>query len=83
MRTDCGRNIRIYQVGVATVALLRRGPDRQVGHHVDTAGRVSASSLLQTDAMKRFGSLSEEDLRILIEMENSPKARFLMAWGHD
>eukprot|EP00969_Alexandrium_andersonii_P064323 2833389-Alexandrium_andersonii.AAC.1 len=50
---------------------------------MDTAGWVSASTLLETETMKRFGDLSGEDLRILIEMENYPKARFLMARGHD
>eukprot|EP00969_Alexandrium_andersonii_P191945 8477538-Alexandrium_andersonii.AAC.1 len=30
--------------------------------------------------MARFG-LSEDDLRVLIELENDPKVRFLMAWG--
>eukprot|EP00969_Alexandrium_andersonii_P184483 8150356-Alexandrium_andersonii.AAC.1 len=33
--------------------------------------------------MRRFGDLSEEDLRILTEMENWPEARFLMAWETD
>eukprot|EP00969_Alexandrium_andersonii_P137819 6095084-Alexandrium_andersonii.AAC.1 len=48
---------------------------------MDTAGRVAADVLLETQTIKRFGKLSEEDLRILIEIENRPKARFLMAWG--
>eukprot|EP00969_Alexandrium_andersonii_P053032 2329848-Alexandrium_andersonii.AAC.1 len=30
--------------------------------------------------MKRFGRLGEDDLRVLIELENYPKVRFLMAW---
>eukprot|EP00969_Alexandrium_andersonii_P296211 13091237-Alexandrium_andersonii.AAC.1 len=67
MRTDCGKNIRIYSVGVAMVTLLRHAKDRQVRHHMDTADWVAASTLLQTETMKRFGELSEEDLRILIE----------------
>eukprot|EP00969_Alexandrium_andersonii_P195290 8628248-Alexandrium_andersonii.AAC.1 len=50
---------------------------------MDTAGWVSASTLLETETMKRFGDLSEEDLRILIEMEHWPKAHFLMAWEND
>eukprot|EP00969_Alexandrium_andersonii_P031338 1367761-Alexandrium_andersonii.AAC.1 len=65
------------------VTLLRHDPDRQVRHLMDTAGWVSASTLLETRTMRRFGDLSEEDLRINIEMENWPKARFLMAWEND
>eukprot|EP00969_Alexandrium_andersonii_P346292 15308520-Alexandrium_andersonii.AAC.1 len=65
------------------VTLLRHDPDRQVRRHMDTAGWASASTLLETETMKRFGELSEEDLRIPIEMGNFPKARFLMAWEHD
>eukprot|EP00969_Alexandrium_andersonii_P309935 13697057-Alexandrium_andersonii.AAC.1 len=63
--------------------LLRHDPDRQVPHHMDAAGWVAASVLPRTETMKRFGKLNEEDLRMLIEIENYPKARFLMAWEHN
>eukprot|EP00969_Alexandrium_andersonii_P245196 10836399-Alexandrium_andersonii.AAC.1 len=50
---------------------------------MDTAGWVSAELLLDAPTMKRFGDLSEEDLRILIEIENYRKARFLVARGRN
>eukprot|EP00969_Alexandrium_andersonii_P033247 1451485-Alexandrium_andersonii.AAC.1 len=30
--------------------------------------------------MERHGPLTDEDFRVLVEMENHPKAGFLMAW---
>eukprot|EP00969_Alexandrium_andersonii_P373790 15484805-Alexandrium_andersonii.AAC.1 len=72
VRADSGRNIRIYEVGVALATLLRHDPDRQARYLMDTAGWVSASTIPQTKIMRKFGHLSDEDLRILIEMENWP-----------
>eukprot|EP00969_Alexandrium_andersonii_P109978 4852607-Alexandrium_andersonii.AAC.1 len=47
---------------------------------MDTAGWVAASDILETTIMERHGPLTDEDFRVLVEMENHPKARSLMAW---
>eukprot|EP00969_Alexandrium_andersonii_P041159 1804193-Alexandrium_andersonii.AAC.1 len=61
------------------VTLLRHDNRREVRHLVDTAGWVAAEVVLNTQSMVKFG-LNEDDLRSLIEIENDPKTRFLMAW---
>eukprot|EP00969_Alexandrium_andersonii_P327462 14470159-Alexandrium_andersonii.AAC.1 len=61
MATDRGTTIEICQVGVKLVALLRHDPDRQIRYLMGAAGWVSASAILETDIMKNFGPLSDED----------------------
>eukprot|EP00969_Alexandrium_andersonii_P352708 15438288-Alexandrium_andersonii.AAC.1 len=63
MATDRGKTIKIYQVGVALVTLLRHDPDRQIRYLMDTAGWASASAILETDTMQKFGPLSDQDFR--------------------
>eukprot|EP00969_Alexandrium_andersonii_P308486 13634683-Alexandrium_andersonii.AAC.1 len=62
------------------VTLLRHDNQREVRHLMDTAGWVSAEVVPNTRSMAKFG-LNENDLRVLIEIENDPKTRFLVAWG--
>eukprot|EP00969_Alexandrium_andersonii_P182718 8073642-Alexandrium_andersonii.AAC.1 len=50
---------------------------------MDTAGWVLAQDCVTTDIMARYGPLSDEALRVLAELENEGKIRFLMAWGND
>eukprot|EP00969_Alexandrium_andersonii_P208938 9227846-Alexandrium_andersonii.AAC.1 len=47
---------------------------------MDTAGWVAVADILATTTMQHNGFPTEEDFRVLVEMENFPKARFLMAW---
>eukprot|EP00969_Alexandrium_andersonii_P187828 8299400-Alexandrium_andersonii.AAC.1 len=51
---------------------LRHDNDHEVRHLMDTAGWVSAEVVHRTNSMARF-ALSEDDLRVLIELENDPK----------
>eukprot|EP00969_Alexandrium_andersonii_P147796 6534464-Alexandrium_andersonii.AAC.1 len=62
MRTEGGKNIRVYNVGVAMATLLRHGPGRHVRHLMDTAGWASAELLLDTPTMKRNGELPKGTL---------------------
>eukprot|EP00969_Alexandrium_andersonii_P347041 15342979-Alexandrium_andersonii.AAC.1 len=50
---------------------------------MDTTGWVLAQDCMATDIMERDGPLSDEALRVLVELENEEKVRFLMAWGDD
>eukprot|EP00969_Alexandrium_andersonii_P136795 6052468-Alexandrium_andersonii.AAC.1 len=83
MRKKGGGVINVCQLGVRLVTLLRRDPQGQVRYRMDTTGWVLAQDCMGTDIMSRDGPLSDEDLRILVELENDPKVRFLMAWGDD
>eukprot|EP00969_Alexandrium_andersonii_P151513 6698534-Alexandrium_andersonii.AAC.1 len=48
---------------------------------MDTTGWVLAQHCMDTGVMARHGPLSDEALRVIAELENVEKTRFLLAWG--
>eukprot|EP00969_Alexandrium_andersonii_P331075 14633742-Alexandrium_andersonii.AAC.2 len=73
-----GRGVDFSGLGAGN-SVLRRDPERQIRWHMDTTGWVLAQDVLDTNILNREGPLSDEDLRVLAEMENSPEITFLMA----
>eukprot|EP00969_Alexandrium_andersonii_P247412 10932867-Alexandrium_andersonii.AAC.1 len=83
MRKQGGGEINVCLLGTQLVTLLRHDPQREVRYKMDTTGWVLAQDCMTMDVMSRYGPLSDEALRILVELENEEKIRFLMAWGSD
>eukprot|EP00969_Alexandrium_andersonii_P183263 8097278-Alexandrium_andersonii.AAC.1 len=73
MRKKGGGELNVCQVGTRLVTLLRHDPQRQVRYRMDTTGWVLAQHCMDTDIMARDGPLSDEALRVLVELENEEK----------
>eukprot|EP00969_Alexandrium_andersonii_P048998 2149228-Alexandrium_andersonii.AAC.1 len=67
------------------VTLLRHDPDRQLRNRnqMDTTGWVLGRHCMKASNMSRYGPLSDDALRVIAELDNVKKTRFLVAWGND